>query len=75
MTRLTKLVTNCSTGVTEEIELSDLEIAEIEEQKILTAERDAIIAAQIEAKSAAKASAEAKLAALGLTPEEIAALR
>jgi hypothetical protein len=74
MTRPTKLVVDCTTGVQTITELTDEEFAQynadivfFEKQK---AERDAAEAAKV----AAKASAEAKLAALGLTAEEIAAL-
>ena len=75
MTRPTKLVVDCTTGVQTITELTDEEfaqynadIASFAHQKV---ERDAAE----QAKAAAKTSAEAKLAALGLTPEEIAALR
>jgi hypothetical protein len=71
---LTKIEVNCETGETVEIPLTPAEIAEQEARsenfKIKEAER----LAAIEAKAIAKASAEAKLAALGLTAEEIAAL-
>lgn len=71
---LTKLVVNCTTGEEIEVELSAEEVAQREadiaayEQEM--AEREAVK----QAKANAKASAEAKLAALGLTAEEIAAL-
>jgi len=74
MTNPTKLIINCETGVQEEIELTDEEVAQLE------ADRQAAEAAQAErdaeaiARGAAKASAEAKLTALGLTADEIAAL-
>lgn len=75
MTRPTKLVIDCSTGIDSIVELSDEEMAQREADiaafASLKAEEDAIALAKAEA----KASAEAKLAALGLTPEEIAALR
>jgi hypothetical protein len=71
---LTKLVVNCSTGESQVVALTDEEIAQRESEVaaavIAKAEQDAIE----EAKATAKASAEAKLAALGLTVEEIAAL-
>jgi hypothetical protein len=70
----TKLIVDCSTGVTTEVELTAEEIAEREtmaaEYEVQKAQEDADKAA----KAAAKASAQAKLAALGLTAEEIAAL-
>ena len=75
MTRPTKLVVDCSTGISEEIELTDEEMQERELSEQLALARRAAQAEEAEAKAEAKASAEAKLAALGLTPEEIAALR
>jgi len=73
--KLQKVIVNCETGITEYIDLTPEEIAEVREREAeserLWAEREAAEAA----KAAAKTSAEAKLAALGLTPEEIAALR
>jgi hypothetical protein len=72
---LTKVVVDCSTGISEVVPLSVEEIAQRETDAaayaIEQAEREAAESARI----AAKASAEAKLSALGLTPEEIAALR
>jgi hypothetical protein len=74
MTKPTKLVINCSTGVESVVELTDQEIAQLEidaaEFLARKAEKDAAVLAE----AAAKASAQAKLTALGLTPEEIAAL-
>ena len=66
---------NCTTGeeiirpmTAEEIEQRNADIVSFNEKQ--TQEE-----AELAAKAAAKASAETKLAALGLTPEEIAALR
>lgn len=74
MEKPSKLVINCETGEETVVELTDEEIAQLEKDKAawekFQADRDAAIAA----KNAAKESARAKLAALGLTPEEIAAL-
>jgi hypothetical protein len=71
---LTKIQVNCETGVTEEIELTEEELAQMESDQLLRlAEEQAIEDANL-AKAAAKASALAKLEALGLTPEEAAAL-
>lgn len=75
MTKPTKLVVDCSTGISQEIELTDEEIQEMELNDQLSQQRREQEQAEEAAKSAAKASAEAKLAALGLTLEEIAALR
>lgn len=71
---LTKLVIDCSTGEETIVELTAEEIAEAE-ARAAQAEVDRLVAeAEAAAKAEAKANAEAKLAALGLTPEEIAAL-
>ena len=72
--RPTKLIVNCTTGERTIVELTDEEIAERQELAAAAeAERLAQEAADI-AKAEAKASARTKLAALGLTDEEIAAL-
>ena len=67
-------IINCETGERTEVEFTDAEILEmqnnIERATIEQAEREAAE----EAKANAKLSAQAKLAALGLTAEEIAAL-
>jgi ATPase subunit of ABC transporter with duplicated ATPase domains len=70
----TKLIVDCSTGVTTEVELTAEEIAQREADAAAHAVAEAERIAAEEAKAAAKAAAEAKLAALGLTAEEIAAL-
>ena len=71
---LTKVVVDCSTGVSEIVPLTAEEITQREidaaAYAVVQAEREA----QATAKAAAKASAESKLAALGLTAAEIAAL-
>ena len=70
----TKIIVDCSTGITTEVELTAEEIAEREamaaEYAVQKAQEDAAVAAA----EAAKASAQSKLAALGLTADEIAAL-
>jgi hypothetical protein len=66
----TKIIFDGNTGQVSEIPFSDDEIADYNSFK---SEQGALIAEQ-QAKSNAKASALAKLAALGLTEEEIAAL-
>lgn len=70
----TKLVVDCSTGITTEVELTAEEVAEREarQAEYLALKGQELLAAQ--AKAAAKASALAKLAALGLTEEEAAAI-
>ena len=69
-----KIVVDCSTGEVQEIALTAEEIAEREvmaaEYVVQKAQEDAAA----EAKAAAKTSAKAKLAALGLSADEIAAL-
>jgi hypothetical protein len=70
----TKLIVDCSTGVTTEVELTDEEVAQREADAIAYAAQKAEQDAAEAAKAAAKASGEAKLAALGLTAEEISAL-
>jgi len=69
-----KLIVDCSTGVTTEVELTAEEIAQREADAAAFAEIEAAEEAAAQAKTDAKASAEAKLAALGLTADEIAAL-
>ena len=69
-----KVIVDCSTGETTVVPLTAEEIAELE-AAAAQAEQDRLAAeAEAAAKAAAKAAAEAKLAALGLTAEEIAAL-
>jgi len=70
----TKIIVDCSTGVTTEVELTDAEVAQREADAAAYAAQKAEQDAAEAAKAAAKASGEAKLAALGLTAEEIAAL-
>jgi len=72
---LTKIVVDCSTGEQTEVELTAEEIAQREVDAAAYEEAEAIRQAEEEAKAEAKASAEAKLTALGLTAEEIAALK
>ena len=70
----TKLIVDCSTGVTTEVELTNEEVAQREADAAAYAVEQAARDAAAAAKAAAKASGEAKLAALGLTAEEISAL-
>jgi len=70
----TKVIVDCSTGVTTEVELTDEEVAQREADAAAYAVEQAARDAEAAAKAAAKASGEAKLAALGLTAEEISAL-
>ena len=70
----TKLIVDCSTGISTEVELTDAEVAQREADAAAYAVEQAARDAAEAAKAAAKASAEAKLAALGLSADEIAAL-
>jgi len=70
----TKLIVDCSTGVTTEVELTAEEIAEREAMAAEYATQKAAKDAEAAASAAVKESANAKLAALGLTAEEITAL-
>ena len=74
MTTLTKIVVDCSTGESQEIPLTPSEIAQLEADRAAFEAEQAARQAEEEAKAAAKASAEAKLAKLGLTADEVAAL-
>lgn len=69
-----KIVVNCETGITEEIELTPEEIAQLEIDRAQAETERAENEAAEANKAAARESALAKLAALGLTDEEIAAL-
>ena len=70
----TRIEINCATGVESIIELTDAEVAQMEANAEEAAARKAEEDAAVAAAEAAKASGQAKLAALGLTAEEIAAL-
>jgi hypothetical protein len=65
---------NCETGEVKDIPLTADEIKAREEMIAFQNARIAEEEAELEAKAKARESAEAKLAALGLTLEEIAAL-
>ena len=71
---LTKIIVDCSTGVVAEVPLTGEEIAQREADAQAAAERKVEEDAAEAAALAAKESAQSKLAALGLTAEEIAAL-
>jgi hypothetical protein len=70
----TKLIVDCSTGITTEVELTAEEITQREADAAAHAVAEAEREAEATAKAEAKASAVAKLAALGLTEGEVAAL-
>ena len=71
---LTKIIVDCSTGVVAEMPLTGEEIAQREADAIAFAEQKALQDAATAAEEVARESAKAKLATLGLTAEEIAAL-
>ncbi len=71
---LTKIIVDCSTGVVAEVPLTGEEIAQREADTINAAMQQAAYEAEEAAALAVKESAQAKLAALGLTADEIAAL-
>lgn len=70
----TKLVVNCSTGITAEVELTEEEVAQIEADAKAFADQQAEFLAEQEQIAEAKASAIAKLSNLGLNEDEINAL-
>jgi len=74
MSRPTRIEINCQTKEEQIIELTDQEIADLEAQAVEAAARKAEEDAALAAAEAARESARAKLAALGLTADEIAAL-
>jgi hypothetical protein len=71
---LTKLVVDCSTGIATEVPLTAEELAQRETDRLAYEAQEAERLAAEEAKETAKASANAKLKALGLTDSEIAAI-
>ena len=70
----TKLIVNCSTGVTTEVELTEAELAQRQVDAEAFAEQEGTRQAAITATANAKASATKKLKALGLSDAEIEAL-
>ena len=70
----TKVIVNCETGVTEVLPLTAQEIADLETARVAAEDQRKAAEAEAAAVAAAKESANAKLASLGLTAEEIAAL-
>jgi hypothetical protein len=74
MANPTKLVVDCSTGITEEIELTAQELAQRDQDAAAYAEQKAAEDAAKAQAEADKEAGKAKLAALGLTDAEIEAL-
>lgn len=73
-TKLQKVIVDCEKGTTEYIDLTDEEVAEVRAREAETERIYAEREAEAQAKAEIKASALAKLAALGLTEEEASAL-
>ena len=72
--QLTKIVVDCATGKQTIVPLTPAEIAQRDQDAAAYAEEQAKREAEEAAKAAAAESAKAKLAALGLTEDEIKAL-
>ena len=72
---ITKLVVDCSTGEATEVPLTTEELAQRETDRLAYEAQEAERLAAEEAKAVAQASAVSKLTALGLTADEIAALK
>lgn len=70
----TKVVVDCSTGITEVIPLTAAEIADLEIARVAAEDQRKAAEAEAAAKAAAKQAAQDKLKALGLTDLEIAAI-
>jgi hypothetical protein len=71
----TKVIVDCSTGEQTEVPLTAEEIAQRETDRLAYEAQEAERIAQEAAKAEAEASAVAKLTALGLTADEISALK
>ena len=69
-----KLVVDCSTGVTTEVPLTVEELVQMEADRLAYEAQEAERLAAEAEQATLKESANAKLAALGLTAEEIAAI-
>jgi hypothetical protein len=74
MTAPTVIEVDCSTGVSTERPMTAEEITAMEERQAAFEAQRAAEEAEAAAKAAAKAAAHEKLAALGLSADEIAAL-
>jgi hypothetical protein len=72
---ITKLVVDCATGIATEVPLTAEELAQRETDRLAYEAEEAERLAAEEAKAVAEASAISKLTALGLTADEIAALK
>jgi hypothetical protein len=74
MTTPTVIEVDCSTGISTERPMTADEIQAMEERQAAMEEQRAAEEVEAAAKAAAKAAAHEKLAALGLSADEIAAL-
>ena len=70
----TKVVVDCSTGITEVLPLTAQEIADMETARVAAEDQRKAAEAEEDAKAAVKASALAKLSALGLSEDEAKAI-
>jgi hypothetical protein len=70
----TKVIVDCATGESTTVPLTAEELAQRETDRLAWEAQEAEELAAKEAREAAVASANAKLAALGLTADEIAAI-
>jgi hypothetical protein len=71
----TKVIVDCSTGESTIVPLTEEELAQRETDRLVWETQEATRLAELEAKATAQASAISKLEALGLTAEEITALK
>jgi hypothetical protein len=72
---ITKLVIDCATGEATEVPLTEAELEQREIDRLAWEAFEAEKLVKEQAKAQAEASAVSKLTALGLTAEEIAALK
>lgn len=70
----TKLVVNCQTGISEEIELTPEEIQQNQKDVLSAQEQQQKIDAEMQAKQAARQAGITKLIELGLTEEQALAI-
>jgi len=71
---ITKIVVDCATGISTEVPLTEAELEQREIDRLAWEAQEAERKAAEAEQEALKASAQAKLAALGLTEDEIAAI-
>jgi hypothetical protein len=71
----TKIIVDCSTGISTEVPLTEAELAQRETDRLAWEAQEAERQVLEAAKAEAQASAVAKLTALGLTEAEINALK